>query len=484
MGLTGLLLGAGSSYDIGMPLTVELTAQLKDWLTPAKLRSLNNGWRSQDGGYSDATIDDLATVLVRDRMSYEHTIGYLEVQGDRLGVRSQEYHGLRAFLSEMIYVLLKETHVRNVDLITRNLRYLVGIGTLVQENNPLWVFSLNQDLIMECFSAHAKIPIKYGFSEETVKLPRRDKANTVVGQVEARVTRRSQLASHSLSFFQPGQEGINLLKMHGSLDEFAFNDGKDLLKLVPTDRSVLGVISALRLANDEVRYIDPRWPGGYVIATNEIAYEDAEGEMQFLRRTPLAGSHKFHGQSYQTVPHELLTCVGNSLLYISRLICIGYGFGDYHVNQVIRTWLEDRAERRLSIVDPSVGRVPIELIHLYSQIELIESQATDYLDSLAGIERPNSATLERRFSAWRRSARQQAGDLAVKHYLDHLTESAASKAIEWMKTLPWRDGGIEALRGWWGRGGSVVWRVECVRRSGRGRGCGSCRRWCSRSLGV
>ena len=33
-------------------------------------------------------------------------------------------------------------------------------------------------------------------------------------------------------------------------------------------------------------------------------------------------------------------------------------------------------------------------------------------------------------------------------------------------------------------GGSVVWRVECVRRSGRGRGCGSCRRWCSRSLGV
>ena len=41
-----------------------------------------------------------------------------------------------------------------------------------------------------------------------------------------------------------------------------------------------------------------------------------------------------------------------------------------------------------------------------------------------------------------------------------------------------------ALRGWWGRGGSVVWRVECVRRSGRGRGCGSCRRWCSRSLGV
>ena len=36
----------------------------------------------------------------------------------------------------------------------------------------------------------------------------------------------------------------------------------------------------------------------------------------------------------------------------------------------------------------------------------------------------------------------------------------------------------------WRRRGSVVWRSECVRRSGRGRGCGSSRRWCSRSLGV
>lgn len=257
------------------------------------------------------------------------------------------------------------------------------------------------------------------------------------------MTRRSQLAIHSLSFFQPGQEGINLLKIHGSLDEFAFNDGKDLLKLVPTDNSVLGVMSVLRLANDEVRYVDPRWPGGYVIATNEIAYEDAKGEMQFLRRTPLAGAHKFDGQSYQTVPHELLTCVGNSLLYISRLVCIGYGFGDYHVNRLIRTWLEGSVDRRLLIVDPSVKRIPTELMHLYPQVELVESQATDYLDNLAGIDRPTSATLERRCGAWRRSVGREVADQAIKQYLERLNDDIASRAIEWMKTLPWRDGVID-----------------------------------------
>ena len=43
---------------------------------------------------------------------------------------------------------------------------------------------------------------------------------------------------------------------------------------------------------------------------------------------------------------------------------------------------------------------------------------------------------------------------------------------------------ILALRVLWGSGGSVVWRVQCVMRSGRGRGVGSCRRWCSRILAV
>ena len=306
---------------------------------------------------------------------------------------------LRGFLSEIIYFLLKERHVQNVDLINRNIRYLDGIRTLVQTNTPLWIFSLNHDLIMECFSAHTNIPIMYGFSEETVRLPRRDTGGTIIGEVEARVTRRSQFAEQSLSFFQLGQAGINLLKIHGSLDEFVFNDGNDLLKLVPTDNSVLGVISVLRLANDEVRYVDPRWPGGFLTAMNEIVYEDAEGEMQFLRRTPLAGAFKFHGRSNHTVPHELLACFVGSLSYISTLVCIGYGFGDHHVNQAIRDWLEGSAERHLSIVDPSVEHVPTVLMHLYPQIKLTKSQATDYLDSVAGIERPRIKTLERRLGA-------------------------------------------------------------------------------------
>jgi hypothetical protein len=43
----GLFLGAGASFELGMPLVWGLTAELKAWLTPAKLRELNESWRSR-----------------------------------------------------------------------------------------------------------------------------------------------------------------------------------------------------------------------------------------------------------------------------------------------------------------------------------------------------------------------------------------------------------------------------------------------------
>ena len=226
MNLTGLLLGAGASYDVGMPLAMELTKELKDWLTPDKLRSLNRTWQEQGAGYSKETIEDGAQVLAMDPMNYEAIIGYLEVQSGRIFDRSQEYHGLRAFLSEIVYFLLKERHVLNQAFIARNTRYLDGIRALVERNRPLWVFSLNHDLAMECFAANAGIPVKYGFSDDVVRLPRRDEGGVKIGDLEAQVTRRQQLEKQGLNFFPPGEYGLNLLKIHGSLDEFVFNDGQ------------------------------------------------------------------------------------------------------------------------------------------------------------------------------------------------------------------------------------------------------------------
>lgn len=102
--LTGLLLGAGASYEVGMPLAARISRDLGSWLTPAKLRCFNAHWRSAGAGCPDAVIDDLANVLVQPNMHYEAILGYLETQSGRHQMREfhQGYHGLHAWLVEMV----------------------------------------------------------------------------------------------------------------------------------------------------------------------------------------------------------------------------------------------------------------------------------------------------------------------------------------------------------------------------------------------
>jgi hypothetical protein len=58
-------------------------------------------------------------------------------------------------------------------------------------------------------------------------------------------------------FPNPFKPGIYLLKIHGALDVFTFNEGQDLLKLVPSAPGQDGVIDVLRAANEGLFYEIP-----------------------------------------------------------------------------------------------------------------------------------------------------------------------------------------------------------------------------------
>ena len=442
--LTGLLLGAGASYDLGMPLLSELTDELKSWLTPDKLRYLNRHWRrgGSEFAYPDDVIEDVATVLQREDMHYEAILGHLQVQSQRQSDESQSYSGLYMFLSDITYALLQERHLLNTNYIERNIRYLDGIKRLAERNNPLWIFSLNHDLIIECFAADAGIPLKSGFTEETIRLPRRSPSGTLVGHLAANVLPEDVLKRRGLPFLNTGQMGINLLKVHGSLDVFTFRDGKDALKLLPNGEGIQGVMSSLRIANQELKYLEPRWPGGAITSRNEIVFADESGEMQFLQRSLLAGAHKFDSRHHQVIPNELLLYFSSNLKYLSTLVCIGYGFGDYHINQVMRDWLESSSERNLTIVSPTATQIPNQLLHLAPQVELVESDCTDYLDQAGGIARTRFEQTARRFGAWKREKGTEA-DARVDAFLQEERNHYIERAVEWAKKLPMRDGDVD-----------------------------------------
>src|ERR1700689_3818354 len=132
-----------------MPLLWELTAEIKNWLTPKRVRELNAGWRVQYNGYADGIIDDLILMLERPTAHYEAILGFLEGQFRRQRSLPQEYHGLYSWLVELVYHLLYYRQVNNKAFLGRHLKYYHGIRTLAVANAPLWVFSLNHDVTVE-----------------------------------------------------------------------------------------------------------------------------------------------------------------------------------------------------------------------------------------------------------------------------------------------------------------------------------------------
>ena len=439
MSLTGLLLGAGASFDIGMPLVKELHGDLKRYMTPERLRSMNLWQKSRGGGVPDQAIEVLIELLGRNDLNYEQIIGNLEVRSHR--TKEQEgFSHLRASMTEWVYLLLLEWHENNKDYIKRNIGLLDGMKEFCQRNSPLWVFSLNQDLIMECFAAYSGIPLSCGFTNQVEILPLRDESGVEIGDLEAWILPSEQVDRLAYHFFKTGEGGINLVKIHGSLDVFSIRDGKDFLKLIPTSSGVEGVIDALLIANKSLR---PNWPEVTVRATNEVMYADQFGEIQFLRRTPLAGAFKFQEGHSQVIPQQFLTNFNGSLNHLSTLVCIGYSFGDYHVNDAIRTWLELRDERSLIIVDPLRSQTPDAFLHLAPQVEVVSGRtATDYLDEYSGISRSRSDDLSRILSAWTRE-----DPLSRRGSLARFFESEMNRTVDglakWIGTLPMRDGDLD-----------------------------------------
>ncbi len=386
---TGLFVGAGFSYEAGMPLVWELTAEIKNWITGAKLLELNESWKAQGGGLSESVLNDFLSVLSRPDMHYEAILGYLTAQTrhQRQQEVSGEYHYLNSWLIQMVYHLLYLRQVNNFGFLQANLPFYDGIKALVEESDPLWVFTLNHDVIIEAIAARLEIKLHSGFSPEIIGLPTSNRMGAKIGEIRAEILTKDTLDNHAMYFPNPPQPGLYLLKIHGALDIFTFNDGDDLLKLLPDGEGWAGTLNVLREANEHLFYPVPGAPRGRANTMNVITYADDQGIMQFLRQSLLAGAYKFDKRFSQTLPMSMMKHFQDNINFVTHLVCIGYSFGDVHVNQVIREWLELTDSRSLEIVSPDAKDVPSYLLHVAPQVKITRLTATAYLDARAGIAR-------------------------------------------------------------------------------------------------
>lgn len=273
-------------------------------------------------------------------------------------------------------MLLLEQHVKNQLYCLHSINAFAGLKNLLNSDAPLWVFSLNHDLIMEMVLTKYAIPYKTGFwGSKRLNINSYSSKNSIL--VEALT--RKEIDTNNFDFFQNGETGVNLIKLHGGLDIFAVNDGKDYLKVVTQQNNPLSGLEAVKKILDvdlQIAAYDK------VHFTNEHCYLDDSNVIQFLRNSLLTGAHKFTGRNAQIIPPEFLSQFRANINYADHLICIGYGFGDNHINKVITEWLSFNG-RSLTIVDPFRKEVPHCIAHLSLRVTIINKRTTEYFIDLS-----------------------------------------------------------------------------------------------------
>lgn len=372
-----------------MPLRAHVNAELLTWLSPDSLRRLNATWRGRGFGHPDEVIADVASRLAPDGFDYEVLLEHLESQylEDAREGHARAYHGLYAWLAQLVYQVLYRHQVERREVVREGLQYFEGLARLAQVNRPLWVFSLNHDVLVECIAALFGVEVSCGFPGRCVTIPCRNAVGITIATVTATLLSDAEMASGSLGFFPNGRLGINLLKLRGALDLFTFRDGRDLVRLRPRELTFDGIIDALQIVNEgllDAKLAAKLFPETLAL-TNRIPYVDAQGRPRVLGRTLRASPARLTDPCPQLLQRRWLEYFRAGLAHVGRVVAIGYGLGDGEVNEIVAEWLAASPLRRLEIVTPAGPELPPLLGPLSSQVEHIPASATIYFERPSGL---------------------------------------------------------------------------------------------------
>jgi hypothetical protein len=357
-----LLLGAGFSLDAGLPLTSGLTKRFVAISTNAEsVRHFRKKLPSE-------FMNDFLKLSSSPNVNYEDILGWLQLSQARFEHRAhlQEIHGLRLWLTDVVYKLLLADQITSHKNRSTWISKYSGLKKLTDVHLPLRIFSLNHDLVIEDICEALGIDVQSGFGgdREKINLTKEGEKSSLPFSIFP----REELRRGKLNLLSEGSPGVNLYKVHGGLDFFSFKDESQFVRILTG--SVTGDLDGL------IRLTKPV-PIGNVFGEN-IVYDSAK-EMQFLRRVHVAGTYKFDPTKPQNLPEEWLKRFRADINSAEDLAVIGYGFGDAHINLTIRGWLEHHTLRKLHIVNPYISEIPSGFRHFYDQVVVRQITVADYL---------------------------------------------------------------------------------------------------------
>jgi len=359
---SGLLLGAGFSYDLGMPLTIELTEVFLNLFTYETVERLGSAMSLQSPFGNDrpinrnAIMSGLASLLEyknSEGKNYEAFLGELQ---KRAGVSSptqsdrDSYHYLFDYFYQVIHAALCLYQELSYDIMySRNRQCFSELKTFLSDAET-WVFSLNHDLYLEYLALDLNIPITYG-DDRNLELP---VSNLDLSKrIQFSYTERKGWSADHPGFLK-GIPGFNLVKLHGGLGEFGYKDDTLLCNLQLDKQSSLG------LARDfgQCRRMAYFENGKPVLDGQDRGISDLNGNFDIISNSMLTGGRKYSGTSKVKEGEEKLQSLDNVLRGLDELTVIGYGFGDEHINFRLSNAMLLNERLRIVVVDPYRTETP------------------------------------------------------------------------------------------------------------------------------
>ena len=351
-----LLLGAGFSYHFGMPLAKDLSevflGLFDEVNTPPFIEELSKQKPFSEGRpINKAALAEGVGVILKHKdagtENYEAVLAELQemtkaprkAQTDR-----DSYHFLFGIFYEMIHTILFHYHVQSYGLMYQiNQKWHAKLGALLSDEET-WVFTLNHDLYMECLAIDFGIPITYG---DTSKISFPLSNLHMNQQLDFTYSSRDQLSIDGSGFYK-GERGINLVKLHGGLNELEYRDGSMICN--PTlDVEVSGGLIDRLIRVDQMCYYAN---GVKVPSGRDRVITNPDGELDIAKKSMLTGGSKFTLTNNAKKGEEKLQLLDQVLDCSDELTIIGYGFGDEHVNFRISNAMVRNDSLSVQVVDP------------------------------------------------------------------------------------------------------------------------------------
>jgi len=353
------LFAAGFSYQFGMPLAEDLTKTLYALFDEDILNNFvdvlaRTSPYGEDRPVNKDAINRAFQVVLEHKKkgtkNYEQVISEVErltyTSGFSTTSDQDSYHLVHSILYGFIHSILVTYQEITFPLYSLYKAPYENFKDLLSQDNETWVFTLNHDLFFEFLAIDYDLPLTYG--DQSLISFRKDNRDGFNTFINFSFSQADEITIENNKFYK-NEYGVNLVKLHGGLNELSYKNKKLFCNLS------LDVKSSEELFENfknmmSMKYYFPNNEVGR--ASKEWLITNMDGDFDIASKSMLTGGNKYQPTLSNKNGEQKLSLFSDVLKDTDLLTIVGYGFGDKHINNRIIQALFQNDNLKVKLVSP------------------------------------------------------------------------------------------------------------------------------------